>query len=380
MRHGDADRTRERVVWQAGLAAAVAVCVLLAGCPSRRSDEEILVTVTENGDHGNAVAHDKIVEQARAEGELNWYTSLPGATAKTLLAQFQKTYPFIQTHLVRSSTFEVARQTDTEIKSGKVQCDVLHVLDVAAFIDLKRRGELYRYVSSEDKAIPEAYKDPGYWTAMRAVTLCMAYDTRRLKAQEAPKSWEDLTDPKWRGKLGLKDAALAGTAYTEYYFLRDLYGMSYWRKLAEQNPRVFRTAGELMDALVAGQITVASGVTGAGVYQASRVRNQPVAAIIPSEGLPMMLGPVAIAADAPHPNCAKLFVDFALSSEVQASLCALSASYSVRADVPPPEGQPPLSKLKILQPTGGWDAYYQAQDALQAEYARFFRGGRHGAD
>jgi iron(III) transport system substrate-binding protein len=355
------------------LLAALVGAVLLTGCPSHKQDEEILVTVTDTGDQTGPGGHEKIVEQAKAEGEFCWYTSLPEVAAQALLTQFGKAHPAIKTNLVRGSTFDIVKRLDAEVKAGKVQCDALHVLDVAAFVDLKRRGELYRYVSAEDKAFPGEYKDPGYWIAMRAVTLAIAYDTRRVTAQQAPRTWWDLLKPEWRGKIGLKDAATAGTAYTLYYFLRDLYGYSYWRKMAAQKPRLYRSASDMLAGLKAGEITLAAGVTDAGTYRAVTQDKQPIAAVAPSEGLPMMLGPIAIAADAPHPNCAKLFVDFVLSKDGQTSLRALSNSYSVRADVPPPDGQTALAKLKLLSPTGGWDAYYQAQDVLQQEYSRLFR-------
>ena len=358
-------------------AACVCVCAaLLAGCPSHKQDEEILVTVTDTGDQTGPGGHEKIVEQAKAEGELSWYTSLPEAAAQAVLQQFNQLYPSIKTSLVRGSTFDIVKRVDGEVKTGKTQCDALHVLDVAAFVDLKRRGELYRYVSAEDKSFAQAYKDPGYWTAMRAVTLSIGYDTSRLKPPQVPKSWQDLLKPEWRGKIGLKDASTAGTAYTLYYFLRDLYGYSYWQKLAAQKPRLYRAASDMLTGLKAGEIEVAAGLTDAGTYRAVTQDKQPVALVAPAEGLPMMLGPIAIAADAPHPNCAKLFVDFVLSKEGQTSLRALSNSYSVRTDVPPPDSQVALPKLKLLSPTGGWDAYYQAQDMLQQEYSTFFRPGR----
>ena len=357
------------------LAACVSVG-FLAGCPNHKQDEEILVTVTDSGDQTGPGGHEKIVGQAKAEGELTWYTSLPEDAAQAMLKQFNKTYPAIKTSLVRGSTFDIVKRLDAEVKTGKVQCDALHVLDVAAFVDLKRRGELYRYVSSDDKAYAQMYKDPGYWTAMRAVTLSIGYDTRRITPQQAPKSWQDLLKPQWRGKIGLKDAATAGTAYTLYYFLRDLYGYSYWQKLAAQKPRLYRAAADMLTGLKAGEIEIAAGLTDAGTYRAVTQDKQPVALVSPAEGLPMMLGPIAIAADAPHPNCAKLFVDFVLSQDGQSSLRTVSNSYSVRADVPPPDSRPSLTKLKMLSPTGGWDAYYQAQDMLQQEYSRFFRPGR----
>lgn len=360
------------LVLQATALAAVVTCVLmLAGCPPP-SDSEIRVTVTSGGEGGRELTREELIALARREAELYWYTSLPDDQAREFLRRFEAEYPFITTHLVRGSTFEIVRQVDRELARGEVRVDALHVLDPGVFDDLRRRGELYSYDPAAARAIPPEYQEPGQWAAMRAVTVCMAYNPARLSSAEVPQRWPDLLDPRWaHGRIGLKDAQTGGSAYAQYYLLREEYGAAFWRGIAAQRPRLFRSDPDTLAALVAGEIDVAGGVLGYSVFQAQR-EGMSVRPVWPEDGVPMTIGPLAIIGRAPHPHATILFVDWALSREGQQSIVEISSCYSVRPDVPPPSGRPALSDLKILAQGGSWTEYRTRQERLQAEYGRLF--------
>lgn len=344
---------------------------LLGGCPPP-GQQEIRVTVTEPGQPSEKLSHQEIVALARREGEVWWYTSLPQQAASRFLDRFETEYPFVRTHLTRGSTFDIVRRVDRDIAQGEVQADAVHVLDPAVFADLRRRGELYVYDSPEARHIPPEYKDPGSWAAMRAVTICIAYDKRQMDEKEAPHTWPELLEATWAGKVGLKDAQTGGSAYAQYYFLREEYGASYWRTMARQNPRLFKSETDTLRALLAGEIDLAGGILGYRVYQASERDGEPVQAVWPKDGVPMIIGPLAILSRAPHPHAAMLFVDFSLSKKGQEAIRELLGSYSVRPDVAPPPGRLRLSELKILRQEGSWEEYRTRQDRLQTEYSRLF--------
>lgn len=354
---------------------AVAAACLLSGCPSPRDREPIRVVVTDGVETAprEPDAQD-VIELAKREGELVWYTSLPEAAARAFLKLYSDTYPFIATRLVRESTFDIIRRLEGEVESGRVEADVLHVLDVAIFAKWRKEGQLLRYFAPEERFIPAQYKDSGYWSALRCVGLCIAYDPKRLSPQQVPQTWPDLLDPRWKGRIALKDAQTAGSAYAHYYFLREEYGVSYWQRMARQRPRVYKTAEESLSALESGEVDLVAGAMDYSVSEAQEA-GKSVAAIWPRDGVPMMLGPVAIMRAAPHPNAARLFVNLALSRRGQQALRDLLGAYSVRPDVAPPPGRPPLSELSVLTPTGGWDEYAQKQDRLQAEYTSLFHPG-----
>lgn len=356
--------------WWVAVVVALAV-VGLTGCPPP-GPTEITVTVTDTEGGADSLGRDELVALARREGEMSWYTSLPERQAREFLRGFENEYPFIQSRLVRGSTFDTVRRIDREIGEGMVRADALHVLDPAVFADLRRRGELYVFEPAQARYLPPQYQDPGRWWAMRAVTVCMAYDPKRLDAADVPHTWPELLDAKWEGEVGLKDAQTGGSAFAQYYLLREEYGASFWREMAAHKAVLFRSESDTLDALISGQISLAGGILGYRVYQASQRQGLSVKPVWPTDGVPMIIGPLAILSRAPHPYAARLFVDYSLSQEGQEAMTRIFGCYSVREDVPPPQGRAPLSEMKLLTPGGSWEEYRTRQERLQTEYSRLF--------
>jgi iron(III) transport system substrate-binding protein len=351
-------------------AIAFVAVMLLAGCPPP-GDGDIRVTVTSGGETARDLSQEEIVALARREAEVWWYTSLPEEQAQAYLDRFEQAYPFISGNLVRGSTFDIVRRIDRELARGDVRADALHVLDPAVFDDLRRRGELYSHDSEHARHFPPEYQEPGQWAAMRAVTICIAYDSSRMSAEQAPSTWRDLLKPKWHGRIGMKDAQTGGSAYSEYYLLREQYGVHFWRQMAHQDPQLFRSSSDTLRALTSGEIDLAGGILGYSVYRAME-EGMPVAPVWPDDGVPMTIGPVAVLSRAPHPHAGILFMNWALSEEGQEAIVQISGAYSLRDDVMPPEGRPPLAELSILAQEGSWTEYRTRQDRLQSEYSRLF--------
>lgn len=355
-----------------GAVIVAVIAAIIAGCPSGSENEEIHVTITDEngGDIQQATTREEIERAARSEGEVNWYTSLPLQHARRFADLFEQQYDFIRVHLTRQSTFDIVRRVEEEIKDQSVQADVIHVLDPAIFMSLQRRGDLYHYEPGGARRIPPEYKSPGYWTGARLVVICMARP-EDMPEDQAPAMWVDLLDKRWRGQLALKDAQTSGSAYAQYYFLREKYGRSFWERMAEQKPMMYKSGDEMLQAIIGGDAKIAGGVLG---YKVRKYANDdgPVAAIWPEDGVPVCLGPVAILRACPHPNAAKLFEEFMLSHEGQSRLSEMLKSYSPRSDIPPPEGARPLTELKLLRPVRGWREYLAKQSDLRAEYSTLF--------
>ena len=355
----------------------VVVCAALAGCPRANRNDEIVITITDEsaGRGAGATTHEDILKAARSEGELTWYTSMPQEQADALADMFQEEYPFIRVRIVREGTFDIARRVQDEVATGHTAADVIHVLDPGIFISLRKSGQLYRYEPRESKAIPPAYKDPGYWTTARLVTVCIAVKTGAIPRDQLPTTWKELLDPVWHRQMALKDAQTGGSAYAQYYFLRDRYGVSYWEQFADQMPMIYKSEDHGLDALIRGDVKIAAGVLGYKVYQYSQLQGEPVEAIWPTDGVPVCLGPVAILRTCPHPNTAKLFVEYILSREGQAAITRLLGSYSMRPDVGAPEGRVELSELNLFAARDGWQDYLEKQNALHREYGALFSPG-----
>lgn len=358
-----------------GLSGALLLVALfvLPGCPRSNPGDEIRVRISDEGG-GEAVkapSEEDLVKLARSEGEVTWFTSITASEAGAFVKRFEAKYPGVTVRLVRGGTFDLVDRIQREVNVGSPQADVLHVLDPAIFVQLRERGELALYEPPTAAAIPPEYKDPGYWTAARLVTIGLAYDARKLGVATAPKSWSALLNPRWNGKLGLKDAQSAGSAYAQYYFLREKYGVSYWEQMAKLNPRIYKTEDNLLAALRAGEIQVAAGII---VRKLQGADEQRLRTLWPEDGVPLVPGPVGILSRAPHPNAARLFVNYTLSADGQAALRDLLGAYSARPDVKAPDGWPPLNSLSLLRPDNGWGEYLSKQGQLREEYTRLFHG------
>lgn len=357
------------------LLLAAFAALALSGCPSGNGHEEIQVTVTNQGggEARDNPSAEELFALARREGEVNWYTSITADQADAFARKFEARYPGVRVRLVREGTFDLIERLQQEITRGEARADVLHVLDPAVFVALRQRGELYYYESPEAHAVSPEYKDPGYWSAARLVTVGLAYATAHLPRARAPRQWEQLENTRWRGKLGLKDAQTTGSAYAQYYFLRELYGTSYWNRVAASKPRIYKTEEDMLAAVASGEVLVAAGI------MISRLPGEAdgvtgIEIVWPTDGVPLIIAPVAILNRAPHVSAARLFLNYTLSAEGQTALRDLGGAYPARSDVAAPQGCPPLESLPLLQPASGWTEYLDKQSSLRAEYTHLFHG------
>jgi iron(III) transport system substrate-binding protein len=204
---------------------------------------------------------------------------------------------------------------------------------------------------------------------MRVIAIGMGHDSNLIL--DPPKSWTDLLDPKWKGRIGLKNIR-GGTAYAQYYFLRGLLGKTFWVNLTRNEPIVFDNYGDLGEAAIEGDIDVIAEFSAYKAYEYQVKKGTPIRWINPEEGVPMVPCPVAILNNAKHPEEAKLLLDFLLSKEGQEIIQRTVGTYSVRADVSPLDGKPRLSELKQLLPES-WERYESEREAMQAEFSELFQ-------
>jgi iron(III) transport system substrate-binding protein len=319
---------------------------------------------------GAAGAADPAVEQAaRGEGALAIASSAPGENFQKFVAAFAAKYPFLETAtgFYAGPTGRVLARVNAEIDARRVSFDVMLAANAAAWVSMTRDGRIARYDSAEYAAFPEGAKQDGFWAAAQAIGVLPVYDRNVLAPEDAPKSWRDLLAPRFSGgKLAIQNAA-AGTQFNQIYLLERALGPGFVTGLAAQRPVVMATGAQMTDAITRGEILIGAALDhwrafGPAAEQAGLV------AIYPVEGTPLTLAPVGIVAGAPHPNAARLFIDFILSQEGQRLLdTELYGMYSMRADVAAPAGQKPLSEIHPLLPTDR-DDYLRAS----ADFPRHF--------
>lgn len=256
-----------------------------------------------------------LIEGAKKEATVMIYGTFSRPDQDVLLAAFRKKYPFIQPQLLREGRgAALADRALAEIRAGR------HIVDVMAGGDtalppLLKASALARYHSPERKYYPKDYRDEeGYWTAAFVYEWVFGYNTRLVDRAKLPKSYFDLLDPYWKGKLVLDPLP--------NFFVRGAlitYGeekaMELFRRIV-QHELGFRRGRTLQTQLLA-----------AGEFSASPEQNLATLVKMKGEGAPVdfhyiypspvSFGPVAVFNTSPHPHAAALFVDFWLSAEGQ---------------------------------------------------------------
>ena len=276
------------------------------------------------------VTDPKVIEAAKKEREVLWYTTTNLETSKAVVDQFQKKYPFINLNLYRSTVGPLINRVLIEARAGKYDWDVLSG-GGEMFTPIMERGLIAPYRSPESKMIDDDLMDKqGYWTAYTVASFVLAYNKRLVRPQDVPKTYDALLDPKWKGqKIGMETSA--GVMHA----LMPVWGkektLAYFRQLAAQNPVTKESSSIIVQLLVAGEMPLGIGL--AHLFELYGRKGAPID-WLPLEPAVVRVIPMMLAAKSRHPNAAKLLYDFLLGIEGQQIIKSFNRP-TVRRDVLP---------------------------------------------
>ena len=284
----------------------------------------LLLSVFHLGFSFRSVAQDshtqKLIDGAKKEGALVWYMSASIEDAQAILLAFNKKYPFLKTDFFRAGSARLFNRIMNEARAGKVLFDLVAVRGLETH-QLVKAGLLQPYVSPESAAYPAGFKDSkGYWVDYFNSYNVIGYNTQLVAREQAPKSWEDLLDPKWKGKIALDEEN-----FSWYGAMTQKWGKEktqrYMRALAKQDIQLRNGQTLIAQLMAAGEFSVAMILA----HRIEKMKEQgaPVAWVTTLDPVTVSLHPIGIAAKAPHPNAAKLFVDFILSKDGQQLLLSI---------------------------------------------------------
>jgi len=294
---------------------------------------------------GQADATKRLIDGAKKEGKIVWYTALSIQDAEVLTKRFEQTYPFIKTETLRLVTDALLTKILTETKAGVHNSDVIEIPGIAGNI-LKKEGLFDKYASIESNAYPAAMKDPGgTWTSFFIHTLVLVYNTQLVKKEELPRTYEDLINPKWKGKVVLRDEDFETFGMMLKVMGREK-GMNFMRRLGAQGVDLRNSFTLAVQGVASGEIPLGMNLYGTHTEEFKK-KGAPVD-WVPMEFVLTTVEPLAVSARAPHPAAARLFIDFLLSKEAQ-SILRDRSRISSRPDVPP--DPPELTKVLKLIPT-----------------------------
>jgi iron(III) transport system substrate-binding protein len=314
----------------------------------------------------------QLVEAAKKEGKIAWYTSLDLPVSERVAKAFEAKYSGIAVRVERTGAERVFQRIGQEYASRIHAVDVVQSSDAAHFIVWKRDGMLLPYVPEDvAKHWPEEHKDPdGQFATFRAWLCVLGYNTNLVKAEEAPKSFADLLDPKWTGKLVKAHPGYSGTIMTAtFQIARDL-GWDYLEKLSKQRVMQVQSSADPPKKLALGERAVMADGNEYNMFQLKE-KGDPVEIVYPAEGTPLIIGPNAVMKNAPNPNAAKLFQSFCYTPECQQLLIDVGGLRSVHPQTKEKPGRRPFAEIKKLKddPAG----VEKTGEDIKARYTRLFR-------
>jgi iron(III) transport system substrate-binding protein len=292
----------------------------------------------------------QLVEAAKKEGAVVYYTAVDVKVAEKVAAAFKEKYPGIEVQVERTGAERLFQRIGQEIESGINNADVINSSDAAHAIYWKRKGWLAPVLPDEvAKSFDKAYYDPdGTYAVWRATLSPIGYNTRLVKAEDAPKAFADLLDPKWKGKMVKAHPGYSGTVMTATHQISRDIGWEFLEKLAKQEVMQVQSATDPSKKIIAGERLVSADGTEYNLILAKQ-SGAPVEIVYPTEGTPFVPGPSAVLAKAPHPNAARLFYIWSFTLEGQQLMHDVGGLRSVHPGVKEAAGVKPLSEIKLMK-------------------------------
>ena len=314
----------------------------------------------------------ELIDAAKKEGKVVLYSSMDLPVGEKLGKAFEAAYPGVSIQIERSGSERLFQRIGQEFDSGIHAADVINSSDASHFIPWKKNGWMMPFVSDEvAKFFPEQYRDgDGMFAVSRLWLSSIAYNTNLVKPEDAPKSYADLLDPKWAGKMVKGHPAYSGTIMTATFQLVRELGWEYFEKLAKQRVMQVQSSTDPPKKLSLGERAVMADGNEYGVVLLKEA-GQPVEPVYPVEGTPTISGPTGIFASAPHPNAAKLFQAWLHTRETQQFFVDFTAQYSVHAQVTSKAGRRKISDIKLMkEDAAGVEAM---SEEIKTRYAKLFR-------
>lgn len=263
-----------------------------------------------------AVVDARLIEAAKKEGEVVFYASMNITEANALIKSFEQKYPFLDVKLNRTGSEKILTKVLTEARAGKRFADAIQTLEFSMHTFMKR-GVLARHLPAQDHVFPDSFKEKGYWTTVYYNPYVVAYNTETVGESIRPKTYGDLLDPRWKGKMMME-----GTKVDWFAGLLQIMGqekgLAFMRALAKQEITRQRGHTVIAQLVAAGEAALDINIPTSTVGRLSK-RGAPIDWVAPGPVPGVMVG-VGLASHAPHPHAARLFIEHMLSLESQKRL------------------------------------------------------------
>jgi iron(III) transport system substrate-binding protein len=276
---------------------------------------------------------------AKKEGTVVWWTAhYAQSAAEAVKDAFVAKYPGIQVEFIRQTAQVVYERVSQSLKAGTKAVDVFASTDESHYPTLKAQNALAAYTPLGLDNLPQAFRsiDPDQTYHLGALGFVLI-NYAPPKVATPPKKWGDLLEPQWKDRLTIGHPGFSGFVGNWVVALNDKYGWDYFTKLAANNPKIGRSINDTVTDIVGGERQVGAGPDNYSLEK--KAAGNAIEVQFPEDDSILIVSPVGILKDAPHPNAARLFESF-FYSKAYSEVMAKVSNYPLRADVPPPSGKP----------------------------------------
>jgi iron(III) transport system substrate-binding protein len=305
--------------------------------------------------------------QAQAKGTITLYTSESLDKVSEMKLDFEKRTPGATLTIYRSGTQVVISKLQAEFQAGGTLADMVWMADIDYFEDLAKKDLLAPYTPPEADKVPGKFKyEDGRYHEVRLIFNTVAYNTLRVKAR--PISWNDLTDPQWKGKIGVASPFYSGAAFSTLGTQVNMpgFGWDFYRKLKQNGVVVEQSNGTVAKKLATGEFSLVSVVD--FMVREAKAAGSPVDHIWPREGAILVPTPVGILKGAKNPEGARAFMRYLYSPEGQ-RLFVQQGYVPVLPGIEGPKGVP-SDKLEVVLTDQAYIGKHREE--LKAKYRELF--------
>jgi iron(III) transport system substrate-binding protein len=312
-----------------------------------------------------------LIQAATKEGQVIYYTSTDLPVAEKIAKAFEAKYPGIAVRVERTGAERVFQRIGQEYSSNIHAVDVVNSSDAAHFIVWKRDGILAPYVPEDVAKYPTEHRDiDGQFASFRVWLSIIAYNSSLVKPEDAPKSFGDLLEAKWKGKIVKAHPGYSGTIMTATYQMQRDLGWGFFEQLAKQNIMQVQSSADPPKKLDLGERAVMADGNEYNIFLLKE-SGRPVEPVYATEGSPLIIGPNGIFKSSPNPNAAKLFQSFCLGREAQQLIIDVGGLRSVHPETQDKPGRKPLKDIKTMKDDAA--AVEQEGEAIKSRYSKIFR-------